>query len=212
MAPVIDARQLSLELSTTPILTDVTFSLPPATAVGLTGANGSGKSSLLRCLATLQRPSAGTLMVLGSDATSAERRKVRSSITLIGHESGFFPELSLLENLTMVSRMLGQTEERAEASLAAVGLGRAAALPFAAASKGMMRRAELARVLIQRPRLLLLDEAHAGLDAAAIDLVDQVVNRVVAAGNSAVVVSHEPERLQGVVSTVLHLADGRIES
>jgi heme exporter protein A len=210
MAPVIDARQLSLELSNTPILTDVTFDLEPGAAVGLTGANGSGKSSLLRCLATLQRPSSGDLTILGADATSPERRKVRGAITLIGHDSGFYPELGLLENLLLVARLLGQDPQRAEDSLKAVGLGRAASVLFGTASKGMKRRAELARVLIQRPRLLLLDEAHAGLDAAAIDLVDQVVSRITSAGNSAVVVSHEPERLQGVVSRVLHLASGRI--
>ena len=73
----------------------------------------------------------------------------------------------------------------------------------------MLRRTELARALVQEPRLLLLDEAHAGLDADAVGLVDAITGRVVAAGGAALLVSHEPDRLE--VDRSLRLVDGSVE-
>ena len=210
MTPAVSASGLSVDLVNTPILVGVDLELDHGEAVGLTGANGSGKSTLLRCLATLQRPTGGSLSILGADAGSPDRRAVRPQITYVGHDSGFYPQLSLLENLLLVARLLGREEAAATESLAAVGLRKAANRALASSSKGMVRRAELARVLLQRPRLLLLDEAHAGLDAEAADLVDQVVERVVGSGGTAVVVSHEPDRLAGVVRRTYHLDEGKV--
>ncbi len=200
-----------LQLGNTPVLADVTLAVDMGTAIGLTGANGSGKSSLLRCLATLQRPTVGTLSVLGFDAMTAERRGARRYITLIGHDAGLYPSLTLRENLDLVADMLGRSRDHTLQALEAVGLRGAAARPLEAASKGMVRRLELARVLIQQPRLLLLDEAHAGLDTASSDLVDQVVARVTADGGAAVVVSHEIDRLQSAVDNLYKLEAGILE-
>lgn len=200
-----------LQLGNTPVLADVTLAVDMGTAIGLTGANGSGKSSLLRCLATLQRPTVGTLSVLGFDAMTAERRTARRYITLIGHDAGLYPSLTLRENLDLVADMLGRSRDHTLQALEAVGLRGAAARPLEAASKGMVRRLELARVLIQQPRLLLLDEAHAGLDTASSDLVDQVVARVTADGGAAVVVSHEIDRLQSAVDNLYKLEAGILE-
>ncbi|MBT8250399.1 MAG: heme ABC exporter ATP-binding protein CcmA [Acidimicrobiia bacterium] len=215
MAPTshlaIDARVLMLQLGNTPVLANVSFELAEGTAIGITGANGSGKSSLLRCLATLQRPTVGYLNILGRNALAAERRSARRDIALIGHDSGLYPTLTLRENLKLVADMLGRSTDRVDQALDAVGLRGAAERPFAAASKGMVRRLELARVLIQQPRLLLLDEAHAGLDAASSDLVDQVVSRVTVGGGSAVVVSHEIDRLRPTVDQLYVIERGILE-
>lgn len=201
-----------LQFGNTPVLANVSFEVSERTAVGITGANGSGKSSLLRCLATLQRPTVGHLYILGRNAHDRERRSVRRDITLIGHDAGLYPTLTLRENLKLVADMLGRSIDQVDDALQAVGLQGAADRQFGSASKGMIRRLELARVLIQQPRLLLLDEAHAGLDAASSDLVDQVVSRVTAAGGSAVVVSHEIDRLRPMVDQLYVLERGILEA
>ncbi len=118
--------------------------------------------------------------------------------------------MTLAENTRFVARLAGHGEDKADAALAAVGLARAAERRAIESSKGMLRRAELARALIQEPHLLLLDEAHAGLDAEAVGLVDAVASQVAANGGAAVLVSHEPDRL--AVDRSVQLVDGTLEA
>lgn len=196
----------------TPVLRDLTMRVASGEAVGLVGANGSGKSTLLRLLATLLPPAAGTGLVLGARLGTREVERVRPAIALVGHAPALYPRLTLAENLTFYCRLTGRSPDVAEAALTKVGLGRAADRPADRCSHGMLRRAELARVLIASPRLLLLDEAHAGLDRGSAGLVDVVVEEVRECGGAAVVVSHERHRLDGIVDRVLEIADGSLRS
>ena len=194
------------------MLRGLSMTVAPAEAVGLVGANGSGKSTLLRLLATLLPPTAGTGLVLGARLGTRDVERVRPAIALVGHTSALYPRLTLGENLTFFCRLTGHSPDAAAAALAKVGLGRAADRPADRCSHGMLRRAELARVLIAAPHLLLLDEAHAGLDRGSARLVDVVVEEVRERGGAAVVVSHERHRLDGIVSRVLEIRDGSLEA
>ncbi len=147
------------------------------------GPNGSGKTTLLRLLATLQRPTSGGGTVLGADLRSNDIYRVRPQIVLIGHEPGLYPELTLAENCRLVANLAGRDQERARTTLELVGLAGAADRRARDCSRGMLRRTELARALIVEPRLLLLDEAHAGLDESASALVDLIADRVAKGGH-----------------------------
>ncbi|NNL70939.1 MAG: ABC transporter ATP-binding protein [Acidimicrobiia bacterium] len=200
---------VGLSIGGSVILTSAKLTVAAGEKVGLLGPNGSGKTTLLRVLATLLRPTSGTGAVLGAELGTDEIYAVRPDIVLVGHLPGLYPELTLGENLRFVARLTGRDPRRADEALAAVGLAAAADRRARDSSKGMLRRTELARALIQEPRLLLLDEAHAGLDADAIGLVDAITGRVVAAGGAALLVSHEPDRLE--VDRSLRLVDGSVE-
>jgi heme exporter protein A len=202
-------NRVAVTLGRTPVLRDLDLHVRAGEALGVLGANGSGKTTLLHLLATLIRPAAGRGEVLGRELGSPECAAVRPAIVLVGHLPALYPQLSLAENLRFVARLIGRDECAADRALEAVGLGGAAHRRAERCSQGMLRRAELARVLLTRPSLLLLDEIHAGLDGDAVGLVDNVVAGVRDRGGACVLVSHEPDRLTGVVDRMVRISDGR---
>lgn len=208
--PVAVLTGVGVEVARTPVLRQVHLTLRAGEVLGLTGPNGSGKSTLLRVLATLLAPSAGTGVVLGAELGQPGCAAVRPQIGLLAHAAGLSPRLTLIENLRLIARLTGRHAGAAEQALAEVGLGGAAHRRVEQCSQGMVRRAELARLLMSEPRLLLLDEPHVGLDLAAAGLVQVLVGRCRAAGGAAVVVSHEPERLVVLADRVVEIVDGSL--
>ena len=208
--PVIDLRAVGVRLGDTPILRNLDLRVGAGEAIGLIGSNGSGKTTLLRLVATLLAPTEGEGTVLGVSLRSPERFAVRSRIGLIGHTPGLYPQLTLEENLAFVARLSGAPSAEVPEVLDRVGLGLARHRRAAACSHGMQRRGEFARVMLTRPDLLLLDEAHAGLDPQAADLVAYLVKGVRARGGAAVVVSHEHGRIAPLVDRFLQLQAGAI--
>jgi heme exporter protein A len=206
---IVYLNDVGLRLGNTIILREAKLTLEPGEKVGLLGPNGSGKTTLLRIIATLLQPTSGSGAVLGADIGTQDVYAIRNRIVMVGHLPGLWPELTLGENTELVARLSGRPPEVAADALAQVGLARASERRADQSSKGMLRRAELARALILEPTLLLLDEAHAGLDAEAIGMVDTIANRVVASGGSVMLVSHEPDRLN--VHRSVQLIDGTLE-
>jgi len=193
-----------------PILRDVDLAVMEGESVGLFGANGAGKTTLLRLIATLARPSAGTGSVFGTDLASPDRFVVRPRIGYIGHTPGWYPELTLRENLGFVANSMGIERGRVTASLESVGLGGAIDRRADRCSHGMKRRAEFARILMTEPGLLLLDEPHSALDADAIDLVDDLVARTVRRGGAAILVSHDHARVEALVDRTHEISEGTL--
>jgi len=201
---------VDVDVGGVPVLRGINLQVRAGEVVGLAGPNGSGKSTLLRAVATLLRPVRGSGRVLGADVCTALAAAVRPSIVLVGHDAALYPRLSLVENLGLVARLTGHSRDEAIGALDAVGLGGAKDRRAGQCSHGMVRRAELARVLLCRPRLLLLDEAHTGLDEASSGLVGAVVDRVRARGGSTILVSHDHRRLTDLVDRVICIADGQL--
>ena len=200
---------IAVTVQGTPVLRGLDLRLRVGEVLGVLGANGSGKTTLLHVLATLIPPSAGTGHVLDAALGSSECTAVRARIGLVGHQPGLYPQLTLAENLRFVARLTGRAAHAADRALADVGLGGAAQRRADRCSQGMQRRAELARILLTEPLLLLLDEIHAGLDPDAAGLVDEVVRRVRGRGGACVLVSHEPDRLTGLSDRLVRIAEGR---
>ena len=208
--PVVSLEDVGLRIGNTLILRQAKMTLEPGEKVGLLGPNGSGKTTLLRMIATLLRPTSGFGTVLGAELGTDAVYDVRNQIVMVGHLPGLYPELTLGENTRFVARLTGRPLEVADRSLAMVGLAGASERRADQSSKGMLRRAELARALILEPTLLLLDEAHAGLDAEAIGMVDEIAEQVVGAGGAVILVSHEPDRL--TVDRSVQIIDGTLEA
>lgn len=207
---IVSACGVEVRLGTIPILRGLDLSLGAGEVVAVTGPNGSGKSTLLRLLATLLPPSAGHFTLFGTGAAAARRPAVRRRIGYVGHDPALHPDLSLRDNLRLVARLAGRDRSSVEEALSVVGLAGAAERPVAVCSAGMRRRAELARILLCRTQLLLLDEAHAALDSASRRLVDAVTNDVVERGGAAVLVTHDPGALDGLAGRLLRLDRGRL--
>lgn len=206
---IVALADVTVEVDRSPVLRGLDFAVASGECVGVVGANGSGKTTLLRVLATLLAPVSGDGLVLGARLGSPECSEIRRHIALIGHDDALYPRLTLRENLRFVARLTGRSDATADRALDAVGLARASGRSAQGCSQGMRRRAELARVFLTRPRLLLLDEAHAGLDPSALDLVEAVVDQVRGGGGACVLVSHDHPRLGAAADRVVELADGR---
>lgn len=206
---IAELRDVAVDVERVPVMRGFDFAVAAGECVGVMGANGSGKSTLLRVLATLLPPVRGEGWVLSAPLGTSACTSVRPRIALIGHTSALYPGLSLRENLRFLARLTGREERAADEALDLVGLAGAAQRKAEVCSHGMRRRAELARVLLTEPRLLLLDEAHAGLDESSLGLIGSVVNRVRAGGGACVLVSHDQPRLNSVADRVMEVADGR---
>ncbi|HEX7100384.1 MAG TPA: heme ABC exporter ATP-binding protein CcmA [Acidimicrobiia bacterium] len=208
---IVRLRNVQLRFGSTPVLTGVDLDIYPGERVGVAGPNGSGKSTLLSVIATLRSPTSGEARVLDATVGGPQAYGVRRLIGWSGHEPALFEELTLRENLHHFARLAGLDIAEADRALHQVGLEGAADRRARVCSNGMRRRADLARLLMTRPRLLLLDEAHAGLDADAIAIVDALSRRTVSAGGAVVMVSHDRMEMEKLVDRVLTLRDGRVE-
>ncbi len=209
-SPVIALRRIGARIGDTPILRDLDLEVGPGEVIGLHGGNGSGKTTLLRLIATLLPPVSGGGTVLGADLRTPARMTIRSRIGLVGHEPGLYPDLTLGENIEFAARVAGKSPERVAEVLDMVGLGRSRHRRALQCSHGMQRRGEFARLLLTEPDLLLLDEAHAGLDPQAADLVSGLVKAVRNRNGAAVLVSHDPSRIGDLVDRSVVLDGGSL--
>ncbi len=155
-------------------LDDVSFTLDAGRPLVVFGPNGAGKSTLLRVLATLLRPHAGTVEVLG-EPLPARGWAVRGRVGLLSHEPLLYRDLSPRDNLRFHARLHGVGPDRVEEVLDAVQLGLRADDPLHTFSRGMVQRAAVARAVLHDPALLLLDEPRANLDPAAAELVEPLI-------------------------------------
>ncbi len=187
-------------------LGDVSVSLAPGRTLVVFGPNGAGKSTLLRILATLLRPHAGRITVLGRSLPQ-EAWGVRGRIGLLAHEPLLYRELSARENLRFHARLHGVQNERVEDLLECVAMTHRAREPVRTLSRGLLQRVAIARAVLHDPELLLLDEPYANLDPAAIELVGPLIGRN--AGRTRVICSHDPAGGLAEADVVLGLRAGR---
>ncbi len=184
----------------------MTVTLEAGQTLAVLGPNGAGKTTLLRLLATLLRPHAGEIRVLGH-ALPQESWAVRGRIGLLGHEPMLYRELTARENLDFHAALHGVGPGRVEQLLGAVAMERRADEPLRTLSRGMVQRVAVCRALLHDPELLLLDEPRANLDPAASELVEPLIGR--ASGRTRVIVSHDPAGVLAEADLVLGLVRGR---
>lgn len=188
-------------------LRGVTLSIGSGEIVGVEGHNGSGKSTLLRILSTAIKPTRGDAQVFGADVVR-EATTVRGMVGFLTHYPGMYDDLTAEENLRFACRMLGAEHGRIAEVLERVGLSREARETVRTFSAGMQRRLSLARLLLQRPRLLLLDEPYNNFDPAGIALVNEVVREVRAEGGAAMIVLHDRHSAGDLLDRVVRLKQG----
>jgi heme exporter protein A len=192
------------------VLRGIQLELAVGETLVLYGANGSGKTTLLKIIATALSPSRGTGRILGFGL--GQKPEIRARSLIVSHALGFYGELSGGENLIFSANMHRLTPDAAQlaALLAQVGLqDKSIRLrPVRSYSSGMRKRLALARMLLLRPQLVLLDEPFAALDPAGKDLVEQLVEAEQARGTTILLTSHEPERAGRLASRELTLVDG----
>lgn len=192
---LVEAEQLGRAFGPFWALRDVNLTVEAGETVAIMGPNGAGKSTLLLMLATLLKPTTGRLRLFGMDVTKQPLR-VRRLIGVVSHTPYLYADLTAAENLRFYGRMYGVSglDERIQAELARVGLGRFAHFRVRALSRGMQQRLALARALLHRPRLLLLDEPDTGLDAEGTEMLRRLIAETAAANGAVIFSTHHRER------------------
>lgn len=208
---VIQVIGLSKTFAGRGVLKDVGFEVRQGESVAITGANGSGKTTLLRLLASSLRPSAGRVMWFGRPA--GLEPSSRRLIAMVSHESALYPHLTLRENLIFAARMydVRRPAHRADELLAGAGLQADAHRSPERISKGMRQRLSLARAMVHDPRILLLDEPFAGLDAEGTEWLFEVLRDLSARQCTVCFTIHDERKLRRLAERVLHLRSGRLE-
>ncbi|MDE4134113.1 ABC transporter ATP-binding protein [Phaeobacter sp. QD34_3] len=218
--PVLHLSDASLTLNgnTGPvrILQDITLDVQKGETLGLIGASGSGKSSLLMLMGGLEQATGGTIHALGQDLTAmnedALARFRRAHMGVVFQNFHLIPAMTALENVATPLELAGEADafDRAQAELDAVGLGHRSGHYPAQLSGGEQQRVALARALAPRPAILLADEPTGNLDesngAAVMDLLFGLRDRY---GATLVMVTHAPE-LAARCDRVVRLRDGRL--
>ena len=189
-------------------LEDVTLAVPAGATLVVFGPNGAGKSTLLRVLATLLRPHAGAVRVLGRELPE-DGWAVRGRIGLLTHEPLLYRDLSGRENLRFHARLHGVGSNRVEELIDRVGLKLRADDRVNTYSRGMVQRLAVCRAVLHDPAVLLLDEPRANLDPAAADLVEPLIGA--SSGRTRVVTSHDPAGGLVEADLALGLRGGRVE-
>jgi heme ABC exporter ATP-binding subunit CcmA len=211
MDSVVHLRAAVSLLGRFPALAGVDLDVAPSEIVLVRGPNGAGKTTLLRLCAGLAHLTSGEAVVLGCDI-GRDPRAVRARVGLLGHATALYDDLNVADNVRFWSRAAGARSADTEEAIEQLGLGgRLAKVPVARLSAGQRRRAALAILVARRPELWLLDEPHAGLDAAGRDLLDELLADAVAAGATVVFASHELDRAEPLAHRVVTMAGGQVE-
>ena len=192
-----------------PLLAGVDLSVEAGTLSVIVGANGAGKTSLLRLLAGLEQLAGGRAVVAGVDLARGDRRQLRRRVGWLGHDGSFYDDLSVEENLRFAARALERPTSSVAPALARVGLDARSTTLARRLSAGQRRRLALAWLLVRRAELWLLDEPYASLDDDGRTLLDDLLVDVVASGVTVVASAHDPLRTRQA-SRTLTMAGGRI--
>ena len=209
--PAIEARGLWKAYGRTQALRGVDLRVAWGETLTILGANGCGKTTLVKTLATLVRADKGEALVGGVSARGNARR-VRRIIGVVTHEPLLYDGLTGGENLRFFARMFGveRVDERVAAVAARMGVSGRLDDKAGALSHGLRRRFSIARALLHSPRVLVMDEPESGLDQEALALLEAVARDYVSDGRAVLMTTHNIERGAALADRVAILAGGRI--
>ena len=190
---MIEVRDLRKSYGAVDALQGVTFTVAPGEVFGLLGPNGAGKTTTLRILTGRTRPTAGSATVDGLDVVR-DRGALPWTSSVVFEQPNLYARFSGRDNLCFFAALYGVEPGRVDAVLATVGLDpHVAARPVRTYSTGMTQRLMLARALLPRPRVLLLDEPTRGIDPATTRALRQLVVDLRAQGTTVLLTTHELE-------------------
>lgn len=225
--PLVRIVDIHKSFGSTEVLRGVNLEVSKGEVVCILGRSGSGKSTMLRCINHLERPSSGSVVIGGEvvgyrirDGKLYERRsnetaKQRADIGMVFQSFNLFPHMTVLENIVEAPRRVSrrdkaETLKSAHEALAQVGLSEKATGYPGTLSGGQQQRVAIARALAMKPRVMLFDEPTSALDPELVGEVLDVMRGLAASGMTMMVVTHEIGFARNVADRVLFMDEGKI--
>ena len=191
-----EASNLELWRGERRLFTSLDFATGSGELLHITGANGTGKTSLLRVICGLTLPETGEVRWRGRPV-GRQRSDFHAELTYVGHRESLKADLSAVENLSFeLGLRRDLADEEMSRALDVVGLSRATHVPVRSLSAGQKRRVALARCLLTRAPLWILDEPYTNLDVAGRELVDQLMTQHLETGGQVLLVAHQSHGVQ----------------
>lgn len=208
--PEIEVKELSKVFGKRKVLDKVSFELEKGGFLSLFGPNGAGKTTLVKIISTLIAPTSGEIRVAGMDPRK-NSAAIRAKIGLISHSPLLYLDLNAEENLRFYGTLYGVSNlnERIDELLDQVELGHRRYDLVRTYSKGMTQRLAIARAILHKPSVLLLDEPHTGLDPHAVDIFENLLDSI-RANHTFIMITHNIERGLALCSKAMILYNGQI--
>lgn len=207
---MLEVRQLCKSYGGRQALAPASFVLPPGQCLGLAGNNGSGKSTLLRLMAQIERPDGGDILWEGRSVLG-DRSFLRKELGYVPQSAQLAEELTVRQQLTLWQSACGQSGPAPEEIVELLGLEPLLKKRVGTLSGGTAQRVSIALALMTRPRILLMDEATAGLDQEYVPrLLDWLEGIYLPKGGSLVWCSHHQTELDRLCGAVLRLEQGKL--
>lgn len=212
---MIDVQRVSHAFGSKPVLSDVSFQAGPGKVVGLVGPNAAGKTTLIRTIVSLLRPSAGRVLVDGTDVMR-EPRRARASLGYLPERATTYGELLAWEYVDFFAELAGvrgaERRAKVQAALARAGLAAVADRPTQELSKGVRQRLAMAAVTLHVPAVLVLDEPTDGLDPQSREQLLANVRAFADGGATVLISSHVLAEIEQVADEVVILVAGRVQA
>jgi octopine/nopaline transport system ATP-binding protein len=226
---VVSTKALTKQFGSIEVLKGIDFNAEDGDVISILGASGSGKSTFLRCLNLLERPTSGHLRLLGEDVKLRQTNgntqiidrkqvdRLRTQVAMVFQNFCLWSHMTVLENVMeapvhVQGRKPSEVREEAEAILRRVGiLERAKSYP-SHLSGGQLQRAAIARALVMKPLVLLFDEPTSALDPELVGEVLKVMRELAAEGRTMLIVTHEMAFARDVSTRIVFLEQGRVKA
>ncbi|GGV18291.1 ABC transporter ATP-binding protein [Lactobacillus acetotolerans] len=192
----------------------ISFSVHAGEIASFVGPNGAGKTTLLKSISNYLLPNSGQVEVTGINLLKHPRQARRQLGVVFGGDRGFYANASARDNLEFFARLLAVKEKNVKANvqeaLETVNLADVAAKNTGSFSKGMLQRLHIARGLINKPKILMLDEPTAGLDVESVITIRKLVKRLAKEGRGIILTSHNMNDIETLADKIYLIGSGRI--
>ncbi len=208
---MIHVHDITKNFGSMTVLDNVNFSVESGEFLTIVGPNGAGKTTLIKIMATLVNATGGTVEIGGFNVKKSPE-KVRGIIGAISHNTYLYNELTAGENLKFFGRMyaIPEIDRRVDEVLGETGLSKRKHDRVGTFSRGMKQRLSIARAILHKPSVLLLDEPYTGLDQQASASLESVLNSLTGSGITTIMISHDLKRGLALADQVVIMASGTV--